>query len=91
MYIVISIGNTDNKLTQQEWSSFVVQMDSALHLEGKIHFFGGSSTWDPWQNAAWILESTSNIKSIQEVVTLIRKRYNQESAFFMIGDGTPFV
>lgn len=86
-HLVISVGNTDNKLTQQEWSKFLLDMNAALHVEGKIHFFGGSAVYDEWQNAAWILETDSNLTSVQEMIKLIRKKYRQESAFVMIGDG----
>lgn len=87
MYVVISIGNTDNKLTQQEWNKFVIEMDFALNVEGKVHFFGGASNWEAWQNVAWILETTSEPLSIREMVKLVRKKYNQESAFVMVGEG----
>ena len=84
-YVTVSIGNSDNKLTQKEWNQFVVEMDAALHVEGKIHFFGASPNYEPWQNVAWILETDSNLISVEEVVRIIRKRNKQDSAFFLHG------
>jgi len=53
--IVIQIGNSDDKLTQKEWSEFVNKVgdlvDSCCHT---THFFGGSSNWKQWQNACWV-------------------------------------
>ena len=44
MYLVVSIGNTDNKLTQQEWSRFVHSVGELLQsYETHRHFFGGMS------------------------------------------------
>lgn len=87
MYISISIGNTDNRLTQQEWSAFVVEMNACLGVEGKIHFFGASPNYEPWQNAAWILETDSILESVEEVIRMCRKKYRQDSAFILLGEG----
>jgi hypothetical protein len=87
-YITVSIGNSDNKLTQVEWSEFVQEVHTAIKNIGKIHFFGGASNWEPWQNAAWIFEIENKFTNIfMAHLADIRKKYNQESAFFMCADG----
>ena len=87
MYLVISIGNTDNKLTQQEWSNFVQEIDKVITEYGKVHFFGGASNWLPWQNVAWIIEVDNHRLSLDRRLEEIRKKYNQDSVFLMVGDG----
>ena len=86
-YIVVSIGNTDGKLSQEEWSDYVDEMGTVMN-QYKIHFFGGSSNWEDWQNVAWIVEiPVKVINVIMAEISSVRKKYNQESAFFMVADG----
>jgi hypothetical protein len=88
VYIVVSIGNSDDKLTQKQWSEFAWEMDEMLRQNGKVHFFGGSPNWMRWQNTAWIIECdpTGFAKATGEI-EVIRKKYNQESAFVLFGQG----
>lgn len=89
-YIVISIGNSDNKLEQTEWSMFVADVQIAvLSFEDvRIHFFGGASNWDAWQNVAWIIQPRQkDINLILAKVAEVREKYRQESAFVMVADG----
>lgn len=84
--IVIAIGNSDNKLTQMEWSDFVSEIAIEIeYIKAKIHFFGGASTWEQWQNVAWIIE-TKYPEELLVRVKKIREKYKQESAFVMVGD-----
>jgi hypothetical protein len=87
MYAVVSIGNTDNRLTQKEWSRFVEDVEKATSEAGKLHYFGGASTWAPWQNVAWIVELDGNADNLECELERIRKEYNQQSAFLVVGDG----
>jgi len=87
-YITVSIGNTDNRLTQQEWSDFVIEMYAISQKFGKVHFFGGSPNWERWQNAAWIVEpETKTINVFLSAISELRMKWKQESAFVMIADG----
>ena len=88
-YITVSIGNTDNKLSQQEWHDFVEEVGKAIKFNSNIHFFGGSSNWEPWQNVTWVFEIQEDewIERTLQKVRLIRMDYNQDSAFVLIGDG----
>lgn len=79
--ICIEIGNTDNKLTQQEWAKFVNEIHSAIvRWCNEIHFSAPSVGWADWQNAAWIFICNKNmVKYLRADITEIRKKYNQES------------
>lgn len=83
--IVVSIGNTDNKLTQAEWSEFVGGVNKVVSMFAKnVHFFGGSANWMPWQNVAWIFDcEDEKVFVLKESLTFWRMKYNQDSACYM--------
>ncbi len=70
MIVYISIGNSDDKLTQREWSEFVADVDRSLRWwcnenastaalnspAGRIHGHWLSASDSPWQNACWCVE-----------------------------------
>lgn len=85
--VVIGIGNTDNKLTQQEWSAFVDGIDGIAKFAGKVHFMGGSPNWMPWQNATWILEVWNNdLPILRKLLAEEAKRYRQDTIYLLAGE-----
>lgn len=88
--ITLQIGNSDNKLTQQEWSKFVNDIDyyliNTMSHYIKVHFSGGSNNSSPFQNFCWVFEK--NCIEIEDyVLDTIKKQvskfakeiYNQDS------------
>lgn len=60
MNILISIGNSDDKLTQREWSEMVTDMRDILDWPGvQLHGEWFSRPDSPWQNANWCVEVTT--------------------------------
>ena len=54
---MISIGNSDDKLSQAEWARFVMEMRDLLCSSGvQIHGEWFSLSDRPWQNANWCVE-----------------------------------
>lgn len=90
--ITIQIGNTDDKLTQVEWSAFVLMMkESILKHCIMIHFFGGSTNWERWQNAAWVVTcEPQRIEALKAAVADTRETFRQDSAAWTEGE-TVFV
>lgn len=86
-YISIQIGNSDGKLSQIEWSEFVLEMQEAIDCHAsQVHFFGGSINWAKWQNVCWVFEiSESEIYGLKSRVRRIRDRYEQYSACWLEG------
>lgn len=86
-YVSIQIGNSDGKLSQVEWSEFVLEMQKAIERHAsQIHFFGGSVNWAKWQNACWVLEvGESEILRLRNVIAKTRDHYNQDSACWLEG------
>ena len=88
MTVTIQIGNTDNKLSQQEWAQYVADTRGLINRYcTAIHFFGGSSNWEVWQNVAWVFEidESSCLKMKYELKSL-RSRFLQDS--IAITEGT---
>lgn len=88
--VIIQIGNSDNKLAQLEWASFVEAMRFFL-ATFDTHFFGGCENWAAWQNVCWVLLVNENaVPAIIETVKNIRERWKQDSAAVTIGE-TQFI
>ena len=87
--ITLQIGNTDNKLTQQEWSCFVISVDNYLNVSMrpyiKIHFSGGSNNSSPYQNFCWVFEINYEIEDYvldtikKQISNYAKEEYKQDS------------
>ena len=90
--VTIQIGNSDNKLTQSEWSDFCSQVQLIVEEEKcTIHFRGYSPGDAPWQNACWVIELfDSNLNILRAMLAGIAKRFKQDSIAFTVGE-TEFV
>lgn len=88
MIATIQIGNSDNKLTQQEWSEYVDAVHAATTVDGiETHFFASSEGSKPWQNACWVVAiREKEVDAMMRAVTKIRKQYKQESVAVVLGD-----
>ena len=90
--IIIAIGNSDNKLTQIEWSNYVKDVNHSIdRFCDERHFFGGSSNWERWQNVAWIVTCDEGmLPYLKERLTKVRQTYRQDSVAMTVGD-TEFI
>lgn len=89
MYVTVSIGNTDNKLSQQEWSEFVNRTHKLVsEYADQVHFDGGSSSWLPWQNMCWLIEIDEGSRTHLYAQLLdLKQVYRQDSIFVLEGKG----
>lgn len=86
--LTVQIGNSDNKLTQNEWAHFVAATRTAISdYAYRIHFQGGSD-WDaPWQNACWVCEVSPAFKDqLIQKLCQTKNAYHQESIALTWGD-----
>lgn len=90
--ITVQIGNSDDKLTQEEWSGYVWEVAIACEaFAEQVHFHGFSPAGEPWQNAAWVLSvSETFVLELQERLAAIRAKYRQESIAWTEG-ATAFI
>ena len=88
--VIVQIGNSDNKLTQEEWSRYVADVKYFISVNvHKIHFCGGSS-WDSiWQNACWVFEIEDDTQ-LKFVLTKCREQWRQDSVAYTVGE-TSFI
>jgi hypothetical protein len=85
--IAVLIGNSDNKLTQSEWSQFCSQTRDCIEDISNEIFFSGGSEWDaPWQNACWTISVDSgNLDLLKQRLTTIRKEFKQDYVALLCG------
>lgn len=61
--VYVTIGNTDDKLSQGEWAKFIGDVNASMILAkldgGVVHFAGHSWPDAPWQNAMWCVQLAS--------------------------------
>lgn len=88
--VVIQIGNSDNKLTQVEWSQFVAYTrDEVQAHSDRIHFDGGCRYDAPWQNACFVSEVfTENQEPLREQLRRLAYKFRQDSIAITVGETT---
>jgi len=90
MIVYVSIGNSDDKLSQVEWSSYVTEMDVTLADRSEIpdspvlrrHGAWLSRSDAPWQNACWCVEledADDAVKELQGRLRELLSSYRQDS------------
>lgn len=83
--VAILIGNSDDKLSQKEWSSFVREVNYAIRAGAKqIHFNGYSDNAAPFQNACWVCEP-DHLSDLVGKLQEIRKAFRQDSIAIING------
>jgi hypothetical protein len=83
--ITLQIGNTDDKLTQEEWAAYYRAIDTAVHyFARKIHFTGAAAATEPRQNACWVFEIDDD-EELRSAITRIRQDHRQDSAAWSEG------
>ena len=91
---VISIGNSDDKLTQKQWSDFMQDVSWIIkRYDLLIHLNGFSSPTAPWQNACWIIQLADEpefLDKFRSELTRLADEYAQDSIALLIGE-TEFV
>ncbi len=84
--ILISIGNSDNKLSQEQWSRFVREVRASLALLVDVGDICQHGEWfsapdSPWQNANWCIQVRQDYRpgehEYETVRDFLRKRLAQ--------------
>jgi hypothetical protein len=81
MTIYVSIGNSDDKLTQFQWASFQNDVSRALDAFGAhIHGQWYSAPDSAFQNACWCVEvGPRHIEGLRTRLARIAATYEQDS------------
>ena len=102
--VVIQIGNTDDKLSQTQWSHFVkALMYEVDEFHTQVHFFGFSEPTAPWQNCCVVFEVNQDylnkyrhgdmeeyLEQLRMVLSDLARKYRQDSIALLVGE-TEFV
>ena len=84
----IQIGNTDNRLSQKEWSEFAMRAREAIQRTvHRVHFSGGAD-WDaPRQNACWVCEVLPDqLPGLKAALRRLCVEHRQESIALSVGE-----
>jgi hypothetical protein len=90
--VTVQIGNSDDKLTQAEWSNYVDNVHNKIREYAKqMHFFGGSPNWYAWQNACFVFEIDEKFYTeLCSELKFIREFFEQGSIAIVRGN-TEFI
>lgn len=80
--VYVSIGNSDDKLTQADWATFHGVVDAAIRrVAHRVHGAWLSGSADPWQNACWcfVLVPGSDVTWLRGQLANTAKAYQQDS------------
>jgi hypothetical protein len=92
--VYVSIGNSDDKLSQAEWSEFVTETAARVaSCATRIHGFWLSLPHGRWQNACWCLEFTTpgQMDEPREVAAELAAKYRQDSIAWAEISRTEFI
>lgn len=101
MIAYISIGNSDDKLTQMNWGKYYRKVDLIIqwvrNIGGTIHGRWASQPTDYWQNACWCIEfpdtatMTADIQALMHQLTKVAGDFGQDSIAWAVVDETYFL
>jgi len=81
--VYVSIGNSDDKLTQKEWSKFLMLLDSFIRTRAKVvHGYWLSESSSEYQNACWCVElelGPAGRSDMKEVLASYAREFRQDS------------
>ena len=85
--VTIAIGNSDNKLSQYEWASYVKNIRSIVEsYADEVHFAGGPENWAPWQNFCFVFQMPEvHVSHLKSLLSGRRASYQQESVSVIVG------
>lgn len=92
MIIYASIGNSDDKLTQQRWSAFATRFVAEIRQWAHpIHGVWHSLPDSKWQNACVCFEiDPSEVDHLKQVLSRVGKQFGQDSIAWAVAE-TEFI
>lgn len=97
--VYIGIGNSDDKLSQAQWSEFVTEVSYAIQQTGgypggAVHGEWFSPCGARWQNACWCLQLPDNPLAVEALKIHLRHlagQYEQDSIAWAQAPATEFL
>lgn len=103
MIACFAVGNSDDKLPQDEWSQYLTDVQllvdrvSGMTTGVQVQFAGYSAPTAPWQNALWAVQLPTDTDRARARLVLrgeLRKlavRYGQDSIAWWDSERTEFL
>lgn len=90
--ITVQIGNSDDKLTQVQWSAFFNATENIIHKYAtEVHFTGASVSWSAYQNACFVCVCADYMTDeLKKALSIEGKRFSQDSIAYSEG-ATEFI
>jgi hypothetical protein len=90
--VYISIGNSDDKLTQAQWSKFALAIAAEVASIGSLHGAWTSHPLNPYQNACWCVEFASDgeAEGAKAIAAEVGREYQQDSIAWAVAE-TEFI
>ncbi|MFG3710821.1 hypothetical protein [Micromonospora sp. NPDC047730] len=97
--VYISIGNSDDKLSQAEWAEFVRRVEYVVNVAadargGHIHGSWRSASDTPWQNACWALQLPEDLqvtRNLSRNLAYLAGEFKQDSIAWALAPETTFI
>lgn len=91
--VFVSIGNSDNKLTQAEWNQYCLEVETYCdHLSTRFYAKCYSLSNAPFQNAVFSMECpATTISSLRSCLSMAANKYRQDSIAMNVCDSTDMV
>lgn len=95
MIVYISIGNSDDKLTQWHWAAYFSDVAVAIRraaAAGAVHGQWASEPASAWQNACWCVElNTDSAELLKLRLAEIAENFRQDSIAWAVAPKTEFI
>jgi hypothetical protein len=85
----VGIGNTDDRLGQSKWASFIDEVNREIvEYATQVHFTGYSDPTRWWQNCGWMfdIEDAYKVDPLYDALRKLAKKYNQDSIAILQGE-----
>jgi hypothetical protein len=81
MTVYVSIGNSDDKLTQSQWATFRSAVNTLVHMfANQMHGEWASISHAAWQNACWAFDiDPANARVMKRELSQIAATFKQDS------------
>lgn len=78
--VTVQWGNTDDKLSQFQWSRFCAGMADLAASDDNTHFFGYSVPDALWQNGCWVFNiEPPDIERLRYKLEELARTFGQDS------------
>ncbi|MEV4846118.1 hypothetical protein AB0K20_23235 [Micromonospora matsumotoense] len=97
--VYISIGNSDDKLSQADWHRYYTEVAQAVQRAasatlGQLHGQWVSEPASAWQNACWALQLPVDVASIEHLkmrLAELAADFRQDSIAWAVATDTEFI